>query len=297
MSRRRDRSEGKGRSRQRRSAGAGSRWPRWAALPALAGVALAIWLGTNPLTEAPGPTAATGELERLVPRVLAVWPHDPEAFTQGLLWAEGRVYESTGRYGRSDVRVWEAESGEILARRELPDHLFAEGLALVGERLVQLTWREEVALLYDRRTLEPVGQRRYAGEGWGLCFDGESLVMSDGSATLRFRDPETFGELRRIEVRLDNRPLRGLNELACVEGRVWANVFPRDELVRIDPRSGAVDAIVDASDLRRRLPEEARARSDVLNGVAYRPDSGTFLLTGKLWPRLFEVELVPEGAD
>lgn len=169
---------------------------------------------------------------------------------------------------------------------------FGEGLALVGDRLIQLTWQEGTAFVYDRATFERVGTFSYEGEGWGLCFDGEALYMSDGSATLTRRDPETFEVLETVEVTLRGEPVALLNELECAKGRVYANVFTTDVIVRIDPASGRVQGVVDASAL---LSAEERARltrDAVLNGIAYNPEADTFYLTGKLWPKLFEVRFV-----
>ncbi|MDX1644234.1 MAG: glutaminyl-peptide cyclotransferase [Thermoanaerobaculia bacterium] len=230
-------------------------------------------------------------VQRLSVRVLGEVPHDPQAFTQGLLWHEGKLYESTGLHGRSTLRRIDPGDGRIEHSVELPEALFGEGLARVGDRLVQLTWRNGEARVYDLSTLELVERQRYSGEGWGLCFDGRELVMSNGSAQLVRRDPTSFAELERIEIRLDGRPVRGLNELECAEGWIYANVWQSDRIVRIDPASGEVMAVVDAAPLRRRLttPLETDA---VLNGIAYRPDTATFYLTGKLWPVLFEVVFV-----
>lgn len=224
--------------------------------------------------------------------VLAVWPHDDGAFTQGLVWSDDVVYESTGRYGESEVRVWELATGQVLRRHALEERFFGEGLARVADRVIQLTWREGVALVYDAATLEPLGAFQYEGEGWGLCFDGRELVMSDGSAVLAFRYPTDFSVTRTVAVTFAGKPLLGLNDLACADGRVFANIFDHDVIVRIDPGTGEVDARIDASGLRRLLPPETRQHAGALNGIAYRKDAGTFLVTGKLWPNVFEVKFV-----
>lgn len=220
--------------------------------------------------------------------VVARHPHDDSAFTQGLLWHEGELYESTGLVGRSSIRRWDLASGQIAQRTEVED-VFAEGLARVGEELFQLTWQDEVLRVYDLQTLELKRELTYEGEGWGLCFDGEHLVMSDGSDELTFRDPETFAVERRVRVRKVGRPLRMLNELECVEGAVWANVWQRNDIVKIDPATGNVTATVDASGL---LTFAERRGADVLNGIAWIPGRGRFVVTGKLWPAAFEIELV-----
>lgn len=232
---------------------------------------------------------AAAAVAELVPRVVAEHPHDPGAFTQGLLWHDGRLYESTGGYGTSTLRRVELDSGSVEQRIDLPDELFAEGLERVGDRLVQLTWREGVARVYDLATFELEKELDYLGEGWGLCFDSIELVRSDGTSRLSFHDPESFAQLRSTQVTLRGQPLGYLNELECVDGSIYANVWLTDSLVRIDPATGEVRARIDASAL---LPNRQGSGAGVLNGIAYRPDTGTFLLTGKNWPKVFEVVFV-----
>lgn len=239
--------------------------------------------------ETPRPAAAP-PIEQLSVRVIHEYPHDVDAFTQGLIWHEGSLYESTGRYGASSLRKVRLEDGRILAERRLEPQLFGEGLALVGGRLIQLTWREELAIVSDLVTLEEQNRLPYRGEGWGLCFDGSALVMSDGSSMLEFRDPDTMELLREMTVVRNGHPVPRLNELECVGSEIYANIWQRDEILRIDEKTGRVTGSIDASNLLSR--REAKP-ADVLNGIAYRPDTKTFLLTGKLWPHVFEVELVP----
>ena len=242
--------------------------------------------GEQTMTPAEGGPA----IERLELEVVALYPHDDQAYTQGFLWHDGSVYESTGLKGRSSVRRWDLASGETLQETALSPDLFGEGLARVGDRLIQLTWTAGRALVYDLATLEQVGEHAYAGQGWGLCHDGAHLVMSDGSDVLLLRDPEGFEVVERVAVTLDGKPLANLNELECHGGQVYANIYQTETIARIDPATGRVTALIDASGLLE--PEEAR-RAEVLNGIAYRPEGGTFLLTGKLWPHVFEVRLVP----
>lgn len=235
------------------------------------------------------PAPEAPEIEVFRAQVVKRYPHDRGAFTQGLLWADGKLYESTGQYGSSTLRRVRLDDGRVLAERDLGSQFFGEGLARVGDELVQLTWREEVAIvsglddLAEQRTLD------YSGEGWGLCYDGRSLVMSNGSAMLTFRDPETMAVQRQVTVRRDGVPISLLNELECVDGAIYANVWRRQDIFRIDPETGEVTGVIDARGL---LTPEQAASADVLNGIAYRPETGTFLLTGKYWPSLFEVELV-----
>jgi glutamine cyclotransferase len=221
-------------------------------------------------------------------------PHDPAAYTQGLIWYEGKLYESTGQYGHSTLRRIEPATGEVEAMAKLSPHLFGEGLARVGRRLVQLTWREGLVLVWDLASFEELDRWRFSGEGWGLCHDERHLVMSDGSSFLTFREPSSFEVVRRVQVKIGERPLARINELECAEGWIFANVYTTDSIVRIDPETGAVAAIVDASGLLD--ADEARG-VDVLNGIAYQPARQTFYLTGKLWPRLFEVRFVPVAGD
>ncbi|MGB6364005.1 MAG: glutaminyl-peptide cyclotransferase [Thermoanaerobaculia bacterium] len=226
---------------------------------------------------------------QLEAKVLAAYRHDPEAYTQGLIWMNGHLYESTGHYARSTLRRVDLESGEVEQSVALPPEYFGEGLAAVGDLLIQLSWREQTALLWDLESLERTSELSYLGEGWGLCYDGRKLFMSDGSDILTVRDPETLEEIRRLRVTLSGRPLANLNELECAEGWIYANVYQTETLVRIDSDTGEVRATIDASAL---LSSAERRGIDVLNGIAYNDDTGSFYLTGKLWPKLFEVIFV-----
>ncbi len=230
-------------------------------------------------------------VEYLVPEVVAEYPHDTSAYTQGLVWREGFLYESTGKYGRSALRKMDLESGRVLQSHHLAGSYFGEGLERVGARLIQLTWEENVAFVYDLETFEPLDTLSYRGEGWGLCFDGEQLFMSNGSDTLLVREPQQFLVVGRKRVTLEGRPVSSLNELECVDGFVWANIWNSDRIVKIDPVDGRVTKVVDASSL---LPTRDGSGEDVLNGIAYIPERQTFLLTGKHWPRIFEVRFVPK---
>ena len=225
-------------------------------------------------------------------RVVAHFPHDTSAFTQGLLMADGKLIESTGGYGTSSIRIVHLESGRVLRRRELPDNRFGEGLALAGGRLYQLTWKAGTVIVRDPGTLDGIGEFRYSGEGWGLATVGNELVMSDGSAELRFLDAGNFRERRRLEVRDGELPVAGLNELEEVEGDLYANVWPTDRIAIIDPADGRVRGWLDLSGI---LPVVMRGpRADVLNGIAYDSDSRRLFVTGKNWPRLLEIEVTPE---
>lgn len=221
--------------------------------------------------------------------IVATYPHDRGAFTQGLVYADGALYESTGLYGRSSVRRVDLASGATQLIHPLPDRYFAEGLTVFGDRLIQLTWRAGSAFVYRRRDFQPVGEFRYAGAGWGLTQDGRHLIMSDGSATLSFRDPINFAEVRRVRVHDDQGPVNFLNELEFVGGEIFANVWRSPRILRIDAQSGRVTGVIDLSALVERMRDEPS--SDVLNGIAYIPGSGRFLVTGKQWPTLFAITL------
>lgn len=246
---------------------------------------------TTSVTE-PVASLPEGTVELLVPEVLSIRPHDPEAFTQGLLIEDGRLFESTGRYGSSTLRELDPATGAVLRIVAVDDSLFAEGLALVGDRLVMLTYQEGTAIVFESDSFEAVGEFSYPTEGWGLCFDGQRLVMSDGTPTLVFRDPRTFAEIDRLTVTLGGESVERINELECVDGEIWANIWQTDLIYRIDSTSGNVTGVVDASGL---LTEPLDEDAAVLNGIAFDETSGSWLVTGKLWPSMFEVRFVPVG--
>ncbi len=237
-----------------------------------------------------GPVRAT-EPERWYVEVVDRRPHDTEAFTQGLLWRDGVVWESTGSYGASSLRSWRWSDAAELERAELAPDLFGEGIAVIPgepEQLAQLTWRRGKALFWTLEPLTEMGRVPFDGEGWGLAFDGSHLILSNGTPILTFRDPETLEVARRLRVTRSGMPVDDLNELELVGGLLFANLFERDEIAVIDLQTGAVVATVDASGLLTAAEKEA---ADVLNGIAWRPDTGTFLLTGKYWPWVFEVRI------
>ncbi len=225
---------------------------------------------------------------RLGYRVAAEYAHDPAAFTQGLVYHRGFLYESTGRYGASSVRKVELKTGKVVAQRALPERYFGEGLTVAGDRLIQLTWRERTGFVYDPDSLELIETFHYPTEGWGITYDGAWLLMSDGSANLYRLDPETFGIIARLEVRDERGPVSRLNELEFVQGFVYANVWQRDRIAKIDPKSGRVVAWIDLGGLRA----DAAGATGVLNGIAFEPSSRRFLVTGKLWPKLFAIDIV-----
>jgi glutamine cyclotransferase len=234
--------------------------------------------------------AACGRFERRGPvafDVTARFPHDSTAYTQGLLWADSVLFESTGEYGRSELRRVDLRSGRVLASRPLAANRFGEGLALLKGRLYQLTRESGVAYSYDAGTLAPRDSFTYAGQGWGLTTDGTSLIMSDGSDSLRIVSPATFRQQRVVHVRYNGAPLVKLNELEYVNGDVLANVYETNWVVRINAVTGDVREVLDFTDL---YPERA-ATAEVMNGIALAPDGAQLLLTGKMWPVLFQVRL------
>ena len=220
--------------------------------------------------------------------VVRTFPHDPGAFTQGLVYRDGFFYEGTGLNGQSSIRRVALETGEVLQIRRIEDRYFGEGIALVGDQLVQLTWQSGIGFVYDRQTFAPVRSFTYRGEGWGLTYDGTRLIMSDGTPTLRFLDPKTFAVIGRLAVRDGNRPVDDLNELEVVRGEIFANVWGTDRIARISPKTGAVRGWIDLAGL---LPPAEAAGTDVLNGIAYDAAGDRLFVTGKLWPRLFEIRV------
>jgi glutaminyl-peptide cyclotransferase len=225
--------------------------------------------------------------------IVKIYPHDTGAFTQGLQYVDGVLYEGTGLYGRSSIRRVRLETGEILQRRDVSREHFGEGITVWRDELFQLTWQSQVAFVYDRKTFTPRRTLKYEGEGWGLTHDGTSLVMSDGSDTLKFLDPQTFTVRRRLRVTAAGMPVRDLNELEHVKGEIFANVWQADSIVRIDPKTGRVTGRINLAGL---LSARERAAADVLNGIAYDEAGDRLFVTGKLWPKLFEIRLVPAKA-
>lgn len=223
-------------------------------------------------------------------RVLRSVPHQADAFTQGLVHFEGRIFESTGLYGRSMLRETDLETGEVVRQLSLDEKYFGEGLALVDDRLIMLTWQENEAFAFDRETFELLETFTYEGEGWGLCYDGSQLVMSNGTPTLQYRDPVTFEPVSEVQVTWRGELLRNLNELECVGDRVYANVWLTDYIVRIEA-DGVISAIFDLSGLLDTEQRAALGADAVLNGIAWLEESQTFLVTGKLWPLMFELRL------
>ncbi|MGH9202885.1 MAG: glutaminyl-peptide cyclotransferase [Vicinamibacterales bacterium] len=220
--------------------------------------------------------------------VVKVYPHDPQAFTQGLLYVDGFLFESTGRFGRSSLRKVRLETGEVVQRHDLDPRYFGEGLASSGNQLVQLTYQTHVGFVYDRESFRLLKNFTYPGEGWGLAHDGRRLIMSDGTPNLRFLDPDTLAETGRVSVTDPSGPVDDLNELEVVKGEVYANKWLTDRIAIITPATGRVAGWIDLSGLLRPRGADGDA---VLNGIAYDAARDRLFVTGKLWPRLFEIRL------
>ena len=222
-------------------------------------------------------------------QVVNIWPHDPNAFTQGLVFVDGKLLESTGQEGRSSLRRVELETGKVLKKVDVPEPYFAEGLALLNNKLYQLTWQHQIGFIYDAQTFEKTGQFTYTGEGWGLATDGHSLILSDGSNHIRFLDPDSFRVTKTIAVLDGKTPINEINELEYVNGEIYANIWHDDRIATIDPQTGRVTAWIDLRGLLQ--PGDVLDPEAVLNGIAYDQQSNRLFVTGKLWPRLFEIKI------
>lgn len=221
--------------------------------------------------------------------IVRTFPHDRGAFTQGLLYLNGRLYESTGMEGRSSVREVRLEDGKVLRQAVVPPPYFGEGMVVWGNRLISLTWQHGKGFIFDRATFRKIGEWRYRGEGWGLTHNGRELIMSDGTPELRFLDPKTLKETRRVTVTVNGNRLTRLNELEWVKGELLANIWQTDRIARIDPATGRVKGWLDLSGVVHRV--SGRESDDVLNGIAYDAKDDRLFVTGKNWPTLFEVRI------
>jgi glutaminyl-peptide cyclotransferase len=252
------------------------------------------WAGTVlaaavTLTLAPIAHAQPDTIPVVKPIVLAEIPHDPAAYTEGFEIDGSSLYEGTGMAGQSQLRELDPVTGAVRRAVAMPRNYFGEGITVAGDRIWQLTYRDGIAVEWDKATLAPLREVPVNGEAWGLCRDGDRLIRSDGTERLRFHDIATFAETGAVNVTRDGQPVTGLNELECVNGQLWANVWPTDNIVRIDPATGSVNVVVDASGL---WPGGRRTNAHVLSGIAHI-DGQEFLLTGKYWPSTFRVRLDP----
>ena len=235
-------------------------------------------------------TASKSRPELFGIEIIKSIPHDSNAFTQGLTFFNGDLYESTGLYHRSTLRKIDIHSGRVTKMVRLDRALFGEGIAILNDKIYQLTWKNKMGFVYDVRTFKQIGRFDYEGEGWGLTQDGQNLIMSDGSSTITFRNPNTYEAVRKIEVLDGNRLITGINELEYVQGEIWANIFMENNIVRIDARTGRVSGWIDIGSLYAQIPDGSKV--DVLNGIAYDPLNNRIFVTGKLWPKIFEIRLI-----
>ena len=257
---------------------------------------------TATLAPTPQPTAAVLRSPLVISpqaftyQIIASYPHDPEAWIEGLVYSDGVLFESTGEPGRSSVREVELATGKIVRKHMLDGVFYGEGLAQVGNHLVQLTWKNQIGFVYDANTFEQISTFQYAHEGWGLAYNGKELTVSDGTATLRFFDPDKLTEVRRVQVTDSDKPVVMLNELEWMNGEVLANIWQTDLIARIDPQTGVVTGWINLagllSDKDRAEAQQAGRVIDVLNGIAYDAKQDRLFVTGKLWPKLFEIKLV-----
>jgi glutamine cyclotransferase len=257
-------------------------------LSALLGAASGFCCSDNPECPIPGNSDAIVYTYNIV----STYPHDRDAFTQGLVFEDGVLYEGTGLLGHSTLRKVELETGDILQICELSDEFFGEGIAIYGNRVIQLTWQSNTGFVYEKDSLELLREFNYSTEGWGITHDGERLIMSDGTSTLHFLDPQTFEEIGQLEVFDSGTPITRLNELEYIQGELYANVWQTEWVARIAPETGQVIGWIDLGGL---LTAEDRSEPvDVLNGIAYDAEADRLFVTGKLWPKLFEIELIPQ---
>ena len=238
------------------------------------------------------PAAASAALPTYDFKVVRSYPHDTQAFTEGLLYRDGALYESTGLNGKSSIRKVDLATGKVLQSKDIPPQYFGEGLTAWGDTLVGLTWQTQTGFVFDLKTFELKSQFAYPGEGWGLTHNGKELIMSDGSSTLRFLDPKTFLEVRRIKVTADGIAVDQLNELEVVEGEIYANIWHTNTIARIDPASGKITGWIDFGKL---YPQAGKGLNgeNVMNGIAYDAEKKRLYVTGKLWPNIYEVKIIP----
>lgn len=261
-------------------------------------MALLLLTGACAVSEPPEQISALADRKTATPktysyRIVKNYPHDPEAFVQGLIYHKGILYEGTGLNGRSSLRRVELETGKVLQLHNLDRRYFGEGIALWQDKIIQLTWKSQVGFVYNSQTFEKIGEFTYPTEGWGITHDGDRLIMSDGTDVLRFWNPDTFEEIGQIKVSYRGNPVFRLNELEYIKGEIWANVWQTDLIARISPQTGQVLGWIDLTGLL--AAEDRSPTTDVLNGIAYDEEGDRIFVTGKLWPKLFEIKLVPQG--
>lgn len=259
----------------------------------LAAIFLAAASCSPSTTPAPASTSSTPAVPVFSYQVVNTFPHDKTAFTEGLQFVDGAMYESTGMEGTSWVRRYDLTTGAVQAEHVIDKQYFGEGSVVLADKIVSVTWKNQKGFIYDRATLAPKGEFTYQGEGWGMTTDGQKVFMSDGSSAIRIMDPGTLAETGEIKVTMNGRPVDQLNELEFIKGEIWANVFQTDRIVRIDPATGKVNSVVYLANL---LSPQERQGVDVLNGIAYDASGDRIFVTGKYWPKIFEIKLVDPAA-
>lgn len=266
-----------------------SRTVRLFVILALSAASLQCNGSANTNTPPKDPVAENAAPAKFSYQIVNIWPHDPNAFTQGLVFLDGKLLESTGQQGQSSLRSVELQTGKVLKKVDVPIPYFAEGIALLNNKIYQLTWEHQVGFVYDAQTLEKTGQFNYSGEGWGLATDGRSLLLSDGSNRIRFLDPDSFRVTKTIAVVDGKTPVNQLNELEYVNGEIYANIWHDDRIAVIDPENGHVKAWIDLAGLLQ--PGDVADPEGVLNGIAFDQAGDRLFVTGKLWPRLYEIKI------
>ena len=241
----------------------------------------------------PEPSTNSNVIPLYTYKVVNTYPHDQSAFTEGLVFEDGVLYEGTGLNGYSNLRIVKLETGETLQIYELPPQFFGEGVTIYGNKIIQLTWKSHISFVYDKYSFKLMQDFNYPDEGWGITHDGKHLIMSDGSSTLHFLDPETFKEIGQIEVSANDIPVTRINELEYIQGEIYANIWQTERIARINPLTGQVISWIDLKGILS--PEDHSETVDVLNGIAYDAKNSRLFVTGKFWPKLFEIELIEQG--
>jgi glutaminyl-peptide cyclotransferase len=258
------------------------------------GIILSSW---NHLSGESYPLSAKAEDKSNTPvygyKIVNSFPHNIESFTQGLILDNGVLYESTGLNGRSAIKIVNLETGEVIKSRKLPDIFFGEGTTIVDDKIIQLTWRSKKGFVYDKDSLKLLRTFSYQTQGWGITYDGKYLILSDGSNILYFMDPKSFVVVGKLEVYDDNGEVSKLNELEYINGEIYANVWGKDLIARINPKTGFVSSWIELDGLLSK--EDKKKGVDVLNGIAFNPQNGTLLVTGKLWPKIFEIKIIKKN--
>ncbi len=228
-------------------------------------------------------------------KIVNTFSHDPESFTQGLFLEDGILYESTGLNGKSAVKKIDLKTGKVIKSRNMQDKFFGEGLTIVNDKIIQITWRSKTGFVYDKDSLEILRTFSYKTQGWGITYDGKYLIISDGSEILYFMDPKSFVVVGKLEIYDDRGKVSKLNELEYIDGEIYANIWGKDLIARINPKTGYVNSWIDLTGILSK--EDRKGKEDVLNGIAYNPENNTLLVTGKLWPKIFEIKVIEKNQE